>query len=169
MSTVSSLNQTFVSVDDIKSLIIALDELIQDDSDVSTDGSTNSSQGSSNPEVNVFSVGKIPKITLMDYFARITKYCKLQLGSFIAMMIYLDKAAEKIELSGYNIHRLILGALVCGIKYTCDVCNNNIFFARVGGITPQEMCIVENSFLEVLDYSLYISEEEYEKYLSFLN
>lgn len=147
-----------VSIDQIKGLIEALGDLTQD-----------AAVGNTVPTIrNTFSVGKIPKINLEAYFSRMIKYCKLQEGTYIALMIYLDRAAEKLELSGFNVHRLILASLVCAVKYTSDICNNNFFFAKVGGITPHEMCSVEAAFLELLNYNLYISDLDYEKYSSFI-
>lgn len=148
-----------VSIDIVKPLINALNEVTQD-SDVSpTEPYSKESQ---------FSSGKIPKISLDDYFKRIIKYCKLEYGTFIGLMIYLDKIAEKIEINSYNIHRLILAALVCSYKYTLDYYVSNQFFAKVGGISNTELAMIEASFLEIIDYKLYISQEEYEKYQHFI-
>ena len=159
MSRPDTPNSNIISVNQVKGLIDALEEITQ-----STDASNSENFDLSSP----FSVGKVPKIDLENYFSRIIKYCKLQEGSFIAMMIYLDKIAEKVDLTPFNIHRLILGSLVCAVKYTCDICNNNIFFAKVGGINPNEMCLIETSFLNLLDYNLYVNDEEYSKYYSFI-
>jgi len=163
MSTQSSPCPVTISLKDTKSLIDALEELIKDSNLMPTE-----EERCNNPEVNAFSVGKVPKVDLENYFSRLIKYSKLQKGTFIAMMIYLDKAAEKIDFTRFNIHRLILGALVCAIKYTCDICGSNIYYSKVGGVSPYEMCVIENCFLELLDYSLYINQEEYNKYFNFL-
>ncbi len=158
MSRPESPNNKVISLLQVKGLIDALEEITQD-------SATNSEN---TQESCPFSVGKVPKINLESYFNRIIKYCKIQEGSFIAMMIYLDKAAEKIDLTAFNIHRLILGSLVCAMKYTCDVCSNNIFFAKVGGVTPNEMCVIESAFLVLMNYNLYIKDEEYERYYCFI-
>lgn len=163
MSTESSPCMNTISIKDTKSLIDALEELIKDSNLDPTD-----KDYTEDPEVNAFSVGKVPKVDLENYFSRLIKYSKLQRGTFIAMMIYLDKAAEKIDFTKFNIHRLILGALVCAIKYTCDICGSNIYYSKVGGVSPYEMCVIENCFLELLDYNLYINQEEYDKYFNFL-
>ena len=161
MSRPQSPEDNLITIREIKGLIDALEELIQDTSN-------ESASGNSLENINAFSVGKIPKINIEDYFSRIIKYSKLQIGSFIAMMIYLDKAAEKLDITFYNIHRLILGALICAIKYTCDISQNNHFFAKVGGISYHEVCLLESTFLVLIDYRLYISDDEYQKYLSFI-
>lgn len=169
MSTQSSPCQDIISIKDTKSLIDALEELIKENVEVPRNELESSFFSEvEQPEVNAFSVGKAPKVDLDNYFSRLIKYCKLQRGTFIAMMIYLDKAAEKIDFTKLNIHRLILGALVCAIKYTCDICGTNIYYSKVGGVSAYELCVIENCFLELLDYNLYISNEEYEKYFNFL-
>ena len=159
MSRPETPNAKLILFEQVKGLIDALEEITQDSA---------ANKVVEKNEDSPFSVGKAPKISLEDYFNRIIKYCKLQEGSFIAMMIYLDKAAERVDLTSLNIHRIILGALVLAMKYTCDICNNNIFFAKVGGISAQEMCVIESSFLLMMDYNLYISAEEFEKYSSFI-
>mmetsp|Transcript_13683 Transcript_13683/g.14249 ORF Transcript_13683/g.14249 Transcript_13683/m.14249 type:complete len:166 (-) Transcript_13683:207-704(-) len=149
----------FISLEEVKGLIGALEEIVKDEAVLAE---------AIDEEINAFSVGRVPRINLESYFSRIIKYCKLEQGTFIAMMIYLDKVAEKIDLTCFNMHRLILAALVCAVKYTCDTCNNDSFFAKVGGVSVSELCVIESTFLALLEYSLYISDEENEKYSGFL-
>lgn len=117
---------------------------------------------------SVFCSSKPPKITIVDFFDRILKYCKLDEASFIAMMIYLDRACGFIDLTKFNVHKIILGSMICAIKYTHDEIYANSFYARVGGINLHEMNIIEVAFLELIDFELYIKEEEYTKYSVFL-
>lgn len=164
-------SKILTSQKDIDILLLVLDDLIFDeniidyDTSVDSDNTINKEDRKNRKDCS-FSVGIVPKVTLTAFFNRILKHSKLQKGTFIALMIYLDKAVEKILLNKYNVHRLILGALVCSMKYTCDRCFNNLYFAKLGGITPEEMCNIEFSFLEILDYNLYISDDEYSKYSS---
>ena len=157
MSRPTTPKTDYLSISDVSELINALEEMIKDSPAIQPTS-----------ELSSFSVGRIPKIKLDTYFQRMIKYCKLEVGTYIALMIYLDKAAESIHLTGYNIHRIILAAMVAAIKYTCDLTNNNAYYAKVGGISVDEMNLVETSFLVLLDYNLYISSEEYEKYSSFI-
>lgn len=159
MSRPTSPSCKLVSINQVKGLIEALNDLTSQEAAVMAQCENRSP----------FSVGKVPKINLEAYFQRMLKYCNLQEGTYIALMIYLDRAAEKVEFSGFNIHRLILASLVCAVKYTSDICNNNFFFAKVGGISPYEMCSVEAAFLEILDYNLYISDRDYNKYSTFIH
>jgi len=106
---------------------------------------------------SAFSIGEAPEISLIDYIERCIKYLKTERGTFIAMMVYLDKIAVEVQLTNFNIHRLLLGAFSCATKYTCDICPSNKYLAKVGGISTEEMNIIEATILEMLDYDLYIS------------
>jgi hypothetical protein len=50
------------------------------------------------------------------------------------------------------------------IKYNEDEYYDNKFYAKVGGVTLKEMNILEISFLKLIDFKLYISEEIFETY-----
>lgn len=121
-----------------------------------------------NPYPDVFTSKKPPKIKLLDFFDRILKYCKLDEATFVALMIFLDKASDQIALTNHNIHKLILGAMICSVKYCCDELYSNSFYARVGGITLTEMNKIEVAFLNLIDFKMYIEEEKYERYSKFL-
>lgn len=142
---------------DIKGLITALEEIASSPTDERRECREDD-----------FSVGKVPKISIENYFSRILKYCKIEMGTFITMIILLDRAAEKISLTYYNIHRLILISMISAIKFTCDHVSSLDFYAKVGGITCKEMVAIETSYLKLLDYKLFVSKEEYEKYSRFL-
>ena len=86
------------------------------------------------------------------------------------ILIYADRMCTNsgIILNPYNIHRIILGCLLLAIKYNEDIYFTNAHYAKVGGISLQELNFLENSSFKLLDFNLYISDEIYNKYFNYI-
>lgn len=61
---------------------------------------------------------------------------------------------EPFQVSCYNIHRLLLTALLVTAKYADDAFHNNRLFSSLGGITLREINQLEAEFLHLLDYRM---------------
>ena len=86
-------------------------------------------------------------------------------------MIYADRmcTTSGIILNPYNIHRIILGCLLLAIKYNEDVYFTNEHYAKVGGISLEELNHLENFSFQFLNYNLYVSDDLYQKYLTYIS
>ena len=73
-----------------------------------------------------------------------------------------------IILNPHNIHRIILGCLLLAIKYNEDVYFTNEHYAKVGGVSIQELNSLEYFSIQLLNFNLYISEDIYQKYLNYI-
>lgn len=65
--------------------------------------------------------------------------------------------------------RQLMCAVMIASKYSQDFYYTNKHYAKVGGITEDDMTKLEREFLETLDYYLYVSAQElleYEEKLS---
>ena len=76
---------------------------------------------------------------------------------------------NKIELTPYNIHRFILISVLVQIKYNEDDIYSNTYYAKIGGITLDEINDLENKFIEMIDFELWVENGVYEKYNSYLS
>ena len=123
-----------------------------------------------NPE-DPFSTTTPPNIKLQYFFGRIKKHAKIEKSTLIIILIYADRmcTTSGIILNPYNIHRIILGCLLLAIKYNEDLYFTNEHYAKVGGISLQELNNLEHFSFQLLDYNLYISEDIYEKYLKYIS
>ena len=74
-----------------------------------------------------------------------------------------------IILNPHNIHRIILGCLLLAIKYNEDIYFTNEQYAKIGGVTLQEINDLESFSIDLLDYNLFISEDIYQKYLNYIS
>ena len=114
------------------------------------------------PFVNV----KIPKISIEDYLNRIQKYSDLEDSTLVIALIYIDRLLENrnIILSKYNVYRILLTAVLLAIKYNEDEIYDNSFFAKIFGVTIKELNKLENEFLDLIEFKLFISRKTFQLY-----
>jgi hypothetical protein len=73
---------------------------------------------------------------------------------------------ESFTVNRTNVHRLILAALLVGAKYFDDFFYSNSYYSKVGGVRTKELNTLEACLLEMLQWRLYVSPEEYAQYMS---
>lgn len=61
--------------------------------------------------------------------------------------------------------RILLVAVTTSLKFNEDVIYDFNYYAKVGGISNEELSELEISFIEEIGYSLFISEETYLRFL----
>ncbi len=114
-----------------------------------------------------FSVTK-PDIETSVYVKRLVKYAQCSRASFIIVLVYLkrlEEANRKLGITSYNMHRLLITALMLAAKMLDDRCFSNAHYARVGGIsTVREVNRLEIQMLELLNYRLLVTPDEYFDY-----
>ena len=112
-----------------------------------------------------FTFKKKPSISLLDYLRRIIKYLKIEYSTLIIAMIYIDRICkEKIYLNEYNIHRIMVISIYMAYFYNEDCIYDNNYLALVCGISKNEMITLENDFLDLIEFKLFVSEEIFEQY-----
>ena len=116
------------------------------------------------PTERIFESKKTPKISIENYIERIITYSHIDKPSFIAMFIYLDRFAERCSLSIKNIHKIIISSMLCAIKYCNDDIFPNTFYAKIGGISLEEINMLEICFYNKLSFNFFVSSNEYSKY-----
>ena len=109
-----------------------------------------------------------PGISLLDYLRRILKYLKIEYSTLIIAMIYIDRICkEKVFLNEFNIHRIMLISIYMAYTYNEDCIYDNKYLALVSGISKSEMVLLEEDFLDLIEFKLFVSDqifEEYKKY-----
>jgi hypothetical protein len=120
---------------------------------------------------SLFARQQIPKISIFDYLLRIQRYSGIEESTMILSLIYIDRICKKkgIVLSKYNIHRLLFIAILIAIKYNEDIIYDNLYYSKIGGVTKKELLILENEFLKLIDFNLFVSNKMYQKYYDYLN
>ena len=126
----------------------------------------NFENSSINYDGSVFFCKKIPEISIEDYLNRIRKYTELEDSTLIISLIYIDRllGSKNIKLSKRNVYKILLTAVLIAIKYNEDEIYDNNNFARIFGIKNKELNKLENKFLDLIDFELFISKKEFRIY-----
>ena len=102
---------------------------------------------------------------MLDYLTRILKYVKIEYSTLIIAMIYIDRICkEKVFLNEFNIHRVMLISIYMAYTYNEDCIYENKYLALVSGLSKSEMLLLEEDFLDLIDFRLFVSEEIFEQY-----
>lgn len=113
-----------------------------------------------------FFLETIPELSLHKYLLRIASYTHIEESTLVIMLIYIDKLCSryKLQLTYYNIYKIIAGAVLLAIKYNEDNYLLLDYYAKVCGLQLKQIKQIEYVMLCLFDYNLYINEELFEKY-----
>ena len=110
-----------------------------------------------------------PSISLFDFLQRILKYIKIEFSTLIIAMIYIDRICkEKVFLNEYNIHRIMIIAIYIAYIYNEDVIFNCDYLSLVSGMNKNEILTLEEDFLDLIEFNLFVDNDEYEQYKQFI-
>ena len=68
----------------------------------------------------------------------------------------------------FNIHKLIIASLIVSIKYNEDYYYSNKIYAKICGISREEINKLEIEFLKLLEFNLFVDDEIYFQYSDFI-
>ena len=106
-----------------------------------------------------------PSISLIDYLRRILYYIKLDISTVIIAMIYIDRICkERVFLNEFNIHRIMVIAIYIAYTYNEDIIFDNNYLSLVSGMNKSEIVTLEEDFLDLIDFNLFVNDEEYKQY-----
>lgn len=117
-----------------------------------------------------FSANSIPEISIEDYLIRIQTYSNIEKSTLIISLIYIDRICENsnLNLTYFNIHRILFTAVLMSIKYNEDNFYDNKFYAEIAGVKLKELNMIENNFSDMIDFKYFVDDETYEKYKNYL-
>ena len=118
-----------------------------------------------------FSSNLIPNISLEDYLIRIQMYTNMEKSSLIISLILIDRVCQKsnLTLTYYNIHRILFSSILISIKYNEDSYYDNKYYAEIAGVKLKELKSIEYSFVDLLNFNIFIKDDIYEKYREYLD
>jgi hypothetical protein len=147
-----------------------LEEIVKDN-EKNNEIESNISDSNESAIISVFTSNKTPQISIKKYLTRIMKYSKPETSTVIICLIYIDKICENstLQLSIYNIHRIILSCMILALKYNEDDYYSNKYYAKVGGISLKELNELEYNIMVLLQFNFFIDDITYEKYQAQLN
>ena len=111
----------------------------------------------------------IPTISIYDYIYRIIKYTQIHIStliiSFVQLNNYLKKSKNYLSLN--NFFNLFITSCLINAKFYEDNYCPLSFFAKVGGVSIEELESFEFEFCNKLNFSFYISEDLYIQYYNY--
>lgn len=122
-------------------------------------------------EHDPFSSKVVTTIPIQYYIERIKKYTNIENSTLIITLIYADRVCgiNSLVLHPHNIHRIILASCLLAIKYNEDEFYANDYYAQVGGITTEELNLLEYNCIQLLNFNLYVDEKIFQKYVNYLS
>ena len=118
-------------------------------------------------EFTQFHCRRAPQLALSAYLDRLTQHMMCSDEVFVIASYYLERLREKqpwLVMNTSAMYRLLLAGAVVAAKYFDDKFYPNAWYAKVGGISTNELNALEHLFLEYIDFELYFKPEEYEAY-----
>ena len=113
-----------------------------------------------------FSANTIPNISIRDYLIRIQIYSEIEKSTLILAIILIDHMCKKsgVLLTHYNIHRIIFSSVLVSIKFNEDSYFDNNFYSQIAGVKPNELKLLEYTFLDLNEFNIFVEDIEYEQY-----
>ena len=109
-----------------------------------------------------FTVLMQPGLSLLNYLRRILHFLKLDFSTLIIAMIYIDRICkEKVFLNEFNIHRIMIIAIYIAYIYNEDKKYDNNYLSLVSGMSKDEIITLEEDFLELIEFNLFVNDEIY--------
>lgn len=108
-----------------------------------------------------------PRISIHAYLARLTHFCQLQPAIILSIIYYIDLLCctyKAFHINSLTVHRFVLTAAVVASKGLCDTLCTNAHYAKVGGLSKQELNGLEMEFLVRVDYRIVPKVEKLETY-----
>ena len=107
----------------------------------------------------------IPVLPLNKYLIRIMKYTDCENNTLIVGYLYAMKLIQKenFVLGINNVYRLLLGAIVLAIKFMEDIKYDNSYYCNIGGISNQELNLIEYSLFTRIDFSINLQKKDVDK------
>ena len=124
-------------------------------------------QSSNNPLGICFESISAPNISIYSYINRLHEYAQCSSACFLVAFVYIDRIIQANPDFGLNpqkLHRFILTALVVAIKYLDDSYASNAAYAALGGISVEELNLLELSFIVLLRFNFFVNPQVFQKY-----
>ncbi|KAM0904623.1 hypothetical protein ACQ4PT_017886 [Festuca glaucescens] len=112
-----------------------------------------------------------PAISVGGYLERIFRFAGCSPSCYVVAYIYLDRFLRRrpaLAVDSFNVHRLLITSVLTAVKFVDDICYNNAYFARVGGISLMEMNYLEVDFLFGVAFDLNVTPATFASYCSVL-
>ncbi|KAG0322018.1 hypothetical protein BGZ99_003557 [Dissophora globulifera] len=108
-----------------------------------------------------------PQISVYDYLRRIVRFTSLERACLLVILIYIDRVCERVRtftISSLTVHRFIIASVTLAAKAVCDSYCTNSHYARVGGLSTQELNALEVEFLGLIEWRVAVEGTVMQRY-----
>jgi len=108
-----------------------------------------------------------PGISIQDYVTRVLRFSQCHASCAVVSLVYLDRLIKRrpwIQVSPLTCHRLLLTSVVIAVKFYDDTYYSNAFYGKVGGLALKELNALEKTYLQLIDYKLFVDPQEFQMY-----
>ncbi|KZV47336.1 hypothetical protein F511_30156 [Dorcoceras hygrometricum] len=122
-------------------------------------------------KTRVFESDEAPDMSIQAYLERIYRYTRAGSSVYVVAYVYIDRICylyPEFRIGSRNVHRLLVTTIMVASKYVEDMNYRNSYFARVGGLTTNEMNTLEFEFLFLMRFKLHVNVSVFESYCSHL-
>ena len=109
----------------------------------------------------------------INYLRRMQTYVKCSPSCYVIALKYIEKFINKVDEivhkeGGSNIfnhisfYRIFLAAITIASKYCDDRWHANPFYAKMGGVSAEELWMLELQFIMIMKLDLHVSREEFD-------
>jgi len=125
----------------------------------------NSAAAMNSQESLEFCSPRAPKISIRRYLSRIYDWFSCSDECYVMALVYIHRIVKmnsSVEVCNRSVHRLLFFAMMLAAKYHDDVPYANSYYAKVGGLTLEEVNTLELKFLDMLDWKMFVDGKEYQ-------
>jgi len=113
-----------------------------------------------------------PHSSIAEYVARLQRYLGFNAECYVLCVYYIDKLLTlhpNISFDMLSSHRMIMTSVVLAAKFHLNTDISNQLYSEVGGVSAKELNSLETYFLNLLDWNLTITEEQFAVYSTMLD
>lgn len=104
-----------------------------------------------------------PQISVLLYLQRIFKYTNTEASLFLLLLLYGERLSQithgKFKLNALTVHRFLISCVTVATKMHCDTYFTNTIYAKIGGISVQELNLLELDLLYLMDWKLHMEDD----------
>jgi len=123
------------------------------------------------PDFGLFHSSTSPNISLGGFLYRVVSQINSDGDILVVAWVYLDRflALTHYAVSELTVHRLFLAVVTVAHLWMEDRCFTNKHISRCGGVSPRELERLVLALCRSLEWRLWVSEKEYERYSMMLS
>ncbi|KAJ3706714.1 hypothetical protein LUZ61_010419 [Rhynchospora tenuis] len=110
-------------------------------------------------------------MSIQSFLERVFRYAHVAPPVYVVAYVYMDRLCQfnqGLHIVSTNVHRLLITSIMVASKFVEDLNYCNSYFAKIGGLSTEELNSLEMNFLFLMGFRLNVSPSIFESYCSHL-